>query len=191
MGLKIRIPKHIWNAYQPDIHIHNGMKLVPKLSLKLRHPPAPPFLQNGVVNRRKRDSSRNHPKSCKARLFHFHYGGPYRQHKGRWQNEITYEQPCLRKTCQNCAKWHPHLVRVLVRSPVVKVVDNSSPAKNPPPRASHDIPLRTRYDIDLPNSRDKEHLSDTPACMTFSTQNGKSNFRNLIRKRESGKEEEV
>jgi hypothetical protein len=74
---------------------------------------------------------------------------------------------------------------------VVKVVDNSSPSNNPLPRASHDIPLRTRFDIDPPNSRDKEHLSDTPACMTLSTQKGKSNFRNLIRKRESGKEEDV
>ena len=83
MGLKITVPKHIWNAYGP--------------------------LQSksiGIGTSRATTRSKN----CKIKLTRFHYGGPKRRIRGQWSNEITYEQPCLQLTCISCREWYPHLL---------------------------------------------------------------------------------
>ncbi|KAF1837444.1 hypothetical protein BDW02DRAFT_566102 [Decorospora gaudefroyi] len=87
-GRKIRIPGHVWNAYQP--------KSAPRLKLKLKL--------------KSTEATKEPTTQCKTKLFRFHPGGPHRQQKGQWQNEITLEQPCLQPTCPTCWKWHPHVL---------------------------------------------------------------------------------
>jgi hypothetical protein len=191
MGLKIRFPKQIWDDYRPNIHIQDSTNPIRKLTIKLRFPPVPHSLQNRVVKRRKCHSIQGRSTSCKVKLFRFHYGGPNRQHKGRWQNEITCEQPCLQQICPNCTKWYPHLVRELIRSLPVKMPCGSSLSNDVSALPSHNVPSRIRYEVDPPDARDTEHVSDPPACMTFPTQEGKSKFRELIMRICPGKGEEV
>ncbi|KAH6857458.1 hypothetical protein BKA58DRAFT_297054, partial [Alternaria rosae] len=109
--LKIRIPANIWNAYQPSTKTNPAKKSPRKLTLRLRFPPAPPP-SNKIreVKGRNRKDLGNNATSCKVKLFRFHHGGPHRQRKGKWQNMITYEQPCLHLTCMNCWRWHAHLL---------------------------------------------------------------------------------
>ena len=187
MGLKIRIPKHIWNDYQPEAHFHRSNRPFSKPRLILRLPPAPTAIKARQVRRRKHNSSHNEPTSCKAKLHQFHYGGPHRQQKGKWQNSITYQQPCLQRTCPNCVKWHPHLVRELAQSPVVKAFHDSSPTNSLSRLGTQDIPFRARRGTDLYNSPDSEHSFDRPTCIIFPTEKGKSRFRELFHEREGRK----
>jgi hypothetical protein len=110
MDLKIRIPAQIWNDYQPAVPIHTSIQLAPtpKLTLRLRLPraPSPSSIHTGNGDRRKRNDPHKAPAPCKVKLFRFHYGGPNRLRRGRWQNEITYERPCLKSTCKSCRQWH-------------------------------------------------------------------------------------
>jgi hypothetical protein len=113
IGLKIRIPAHIWNAYQPQppVNTHIPSGLTPKLKLKLRiQPTLSPFHRKNSKRWGHLEAQRDIT-SCKVKLFRFHHGGPRRQQKGRWQNRITYEQPCLMMGCASCRKWHSHLIR--------------------------------------------------------------------------------
>jgi hypothetical protein len=112
-GLKIRIPAHIWNAYQPQspVTFHIPSELTPKPKLKLRIQPTPPPLHRRKSKQRRHLETQRDTICCKVKLFRFHHGGPRRQQKGRWQNRITYEQPCLMTGCASCRKWHPRLVR--------------------------------------------------------------------------------
>lgn len=87
MGPMLKIPKRLWNTYDSSGQVNS----------------TPPKVRSG--------SSR--PTNCHVRFFRFQYGGPQRQRKGQWQNEITYEQPCLGPTCVSCRKWHPHLLRLI------------------------------------------------------------------------------
>jgi hypothetical protein len=109
-GLKIRIPKWAWNAYEPPPQTRS------KLTLKLRLATQQP---TGTTERTLDEPHREdgtpaqlrHPTNCKTKLWKFHYGGPARKTKGQSQHEITRETPCLQPTCANCWKWHPHLMR--------------------------------------------------------------------------------
>jgi len=110
-GLKVKIPEHIWNAYHPSTPLHKTNNAPRKLTLKLRCLSLPPPRQNRKVKQTKRRASGDAPTSCKVKLFRFHYGGPKRQQKGKWQNTVTYEQPCLQLTCKSCWRWHGHILR--------------------------------------------------------------------------------
>jgi hypothetical protein len=109
MGPKIRIPARIWNAYQPPACAH-AKPAVPRLKLRLRVP-APPSTSAIHLPDPGTGENETEPTHCKVKLFRFHYGGPQRQRKGQWQNEITYEQPCLQPSCPNCQRWHAHLLQ--------------------------------------------------------------------------------
>ncbi|KAF2026249.1 hypothetical protein EK21DRAFT_92583 [Setomelanomma holmii] len=118
-NLKIRIPKDIWNACRPrsisSINTREGRVHAPTLRLKLRlparhvEPQQQSSTHDGVF--RQQDPRPTQPASCKVRLWSFHHGGPKRATKGALQNEITYETPCLRRTCTTCQRWHPHLLQ--------------------------------------------------------------------------------
>jgi hypothetical protein len=108
MGFKIRIPGRSWNVYQPPACAH-AKPAVPRLKLRLRVP-APPSTSAINLPDPERGENETEPTHCKVKLFRFDYGGPQRQRKGQWQNEITYEQPCLQLSCPNCQKWHAHLL---------------------------------------------------------------------------------
>ena len=137
MGLKIRIPKHIWNEY--DSHTLNkspslpnrtglrtGFKLKTPAHIWSDYPPPTPLHKTNNTPRKltlklrclslpppnnNRGVVRSRTTDCKVKLFRFHYGGPKRQRKGGWQNSITYEQPCLKVTCKSCWRWHGHILR--------------------------------------------------------------------------------
>src|SRR4051812_26882874 len=102
MSHKIRIPKHIWNDYEPgskfepEPHVDAAIRPAPRLRLRLNIPAA----TRSASYSEPEDDARAFEKRthCKAKLIRFHYGGPQRQRKGQWQNEITYEQPCLQPT---------------------------------------------------------------------------------------------
>lgn len=83
MGLKIIIPKHIWNAYRPA------------------------HLQCDATERRSLCIA---SRDCKIKLFRFHYGGVTRKQRGKFKNAISYEGPCLKPTCASCLEWHPDRV---------------------------------------------------------------------------------
>jgi hypothetical protein len=107
MDLKIRIPARLWNAYQ--LRACACKKPTPRLKLRLRVP-APPITTNEINLLDSEAKNHIEPQHCKVKLFRFHYGGPSRQRKGQWQNEITYEQPCLQASCSNCRQWHARLL---------------------------------------------------------------------------------
>jgi hypothetical protein len=119
-NLKIKIPKRLWNAYQPPSnspkHAAMGRTNIPRLRLKLgvpnesvaEHNPSSVHVADQI---RETTPSARQPASCKVKLWAFQYGGPKRVAKGASQNEVTYEQPCLQPTCANCWKWHPQLMQ--------------------------------------------------------------------------------
>ena len=119
MGQKIQIPKHIWNSYESESGSERNVNLdvnapnvsAPRLKLRLNIP-APTQIPSSreLEEDTRAPGIRTH---CKVKLIQFHYGGPQRQQKGRWQNQITYEQPCLHPKCPNCFKWHGSLLREL------------------------------------------------------------------------------
>ena len=139
MGLKIRIPKRIWNEYDSDTLNENisfpnrtglrtGLKVkIPAHIWNAYHPPTPLHKKKNKNAPRKltlklrclslpppnnnRGVVRSRTTDCKVKLFRFHYGGPKRQRKGGWQNTIMYEQPCLKATCKSCWRWHGHILR--------------------------------------------------------------------------------
>jgi hypothetical protein len=126
MGLKIRIPARVWNAYQPPACAYKKPTPRPKLRLRV---PAPPTTAHDInlPDPEAREDDRE-PSHCKVKLFRFHYGGPHRQRKGQWQNEITYEQPCLQPSCLNCRNWH---ARLLQEEPVLEDERIGRPAQEP------------------------------------------------------------
>lgn len=119
--LKIRIPKRAWNAYDPQAEL--PPRRVTRGTTRTASTPTtghPLSSKQSKKKKKKNDLSSpstspvrtsSHPRSCKAKLWTFHHGGPKRVTKGVSQNEVTYEEPCLQPTCANCWKWHPHLVR--------------------------------------------------------------------------------
>jgi len=135
MGLKIRIPKRIWNEYQPapqpkapsfpnrtglkvkiPAHIWNAyLPPSPTPPHKTKNPPRKLTLKLRCLSlpppNNNRGVLRNRTTDCKVKLFRFHYGGPKRQRKGEWQHKITYETPCLEVTCKSCWRWHGHILR--------------------------------------------------------------------------------
>jgi len=108
-GLKIRIPKSAWNAYEPPPQPR------PKLTLRLKVAGQQPIETTEHTSDEPRHgydtpSPLAHPTNCKVKIWQFRYGGPARRTKGKSQNEITLEAPCLQPTCANCSKWYPHLM---------------------------------------------------------------------------------
>ena len=87
----LKIPKHLWNTYDSRVQVDSTQSEI------------------------RSESSR--PTNCNVKISRFQHGGPQRQRKGQWQNEITYEQPCLRPTCISCWRWHPHLLRLVQDEP--------------------------------------------------------------------------
>ena len=108
--LKLKIPAHIWNAYHPPTPLHTTNNAPRKLTLKLRCL-APALSSPPQTNNRGVVKNKPTSTDCRVKLFRFHYGGPKRQRKGGWQNKVTYEQPCLEVTCKSCWRWHGHLMR--------------------------------------------------------------------------------
>jgi hypothetical protein len=116
--LRIKIPKWAWNAHQPPCHsstnraTRSGSDQEPVHRLKLN-------LEEGTAASTSKKLVKSLdaawltpvPKSCKVRLWAFHYGGTKRTTKGILRHDIRYETPCLNPTCRNCLKWHPRLVR--------------------------------------------------------------------------------
>ena len=141
-NLKIKIPKRLWNAYQPPSnapkHAATGRTNIPRLRLKLGVPNESVAEHNPCSVRvadqiRGTPPSARQPTSCKVKLWAFQYGGPKRVTKGASQNEVTYEQPCLQPTCANCWKWHPQLMQdhAPVHAPADEQPYNSSSMTEP------------------------------------------------------------
>ena len=119
MGQKIQIPKHIWNSYESksgsghdvDLDVNTPNASAPRLKLRLNIPvPNQTPSSQELEEDTRASGTRTH---CKVKLIQFHHGGPQRQRKGQWRNQITYEQPCLHPKCPNCLKWHRRLLRGL------------------------------------------------------------------------------
>jgi hypothetical protein len=106
MGLKIKIPRRLWNAYKQPACKYTRSATRPKLKLRV-----PVHVTTHDTPAPESEGTARGPAHCKVKLFRFHHGGPQRQRIGRWQNEITYEQPCLQPTCPNCRRWHAHLLQ--------------------------------------------------------------------------------
>ncbi|KAF1844095.1 uncharacterized protein K460DRAFT_263578, partial [Cucurbitaria berberidis CBS 394.84] len=105
-GLKIKIPKGIWNSHDPNSH--KVTKSGPRLRLKVTPSTRDNISRAATQPQPISSKERTH---CKVKLWRFHYGGPKRKGKGKSENEITYEQPCLKPTCANCWRWHSQLVQ--------------------------------------------------------------------------------
>ena len=120
MGLKIRIPRRLWNAYKRPACRYT--RSAPQLKFKLRVP-VPITIHDTHAS--EPEVTANEPAHCKVKLFRFHHGGPQRQRKGQWQNEVMYEQPCLQPTCPNCRRWHGHLLQQL------RIPESGSPRGRP------------------------------------------------------------
>lgn len=87
MGLKLIIPKHIWNAYNPS------------------------SIQSNQSTTQKRFVRRiSTTRDCNTKLYRFHYGGIQRKRTGKRKNEIDHEGPCLKVTCGSCLEWHSEMV---------------------------------------------------------------------------------
>ena len=105
-AMKIRVPKDIWNFYDPKAHIIERIGPNPTRILT-------PAKKNQIIKASTKPQHRSpqQPSHCKVKLWRFHYGGPKRKTKGKVRNEVAYEQPCLKPTCATCWKWHAHLLR--------------------------------------------------------------------------------
>ncbi|KAK1907040.1 hypothetical protein P3342_006228 [Pyrenophora teres f. teres] len=112
MSNRIRISKHIWNTYEPPPSQNSNTDATrgptSPIRLRLNLPPTPQNPASPEVEEEPCTGTR-----CKVKLARFNYGGPQRQQKGQWQNQITFEQPCLHPTCPNCLEWHADLMREL------------------------------------------------------------------------------
>lgn len=106
--LKIRIPKRMWNECKPSTPVHATE--VTKLAIRTR-PKVKPGRRTAVKDCADDAAlSPTSPRGCKVKVWRFRYGGPKHTVKGKLRNEVTLETPCLRATCANCWKWHPHLM---------------------------------------------------------------------------------
>ncbi|OAL45132.1 hypothetical protein IQ07DRAFT_216512 [Pyrenochaeta sp. DS3sAY3a] len=105
-GLTIRVPIDIWNSYDP---LSPGIQPAPRPRPNLRLPNMSDFATHGTETNNE-DPSPVKRRHCQVRFVQFGYGGPKRQRGGQWQNQITYETPCLSPSCKNCQKWHAHLL---------------------------------------------------------------------------------
>lgn len=105
-GLRIRVPIDIWNSYDP---LNDGIRPAPGPELNSRLPNTSSSAIHGTETKN-RDPSPVKRRRCQIRFVQFGYGGPNRKQGGQWQNQITYETPCLSRSCKNCKKWHAHLL---------------------------------------------------------------------------------
>lgn len=108
--LTIRIPKDAWNAYEQEAQepafraTRSSTRSSPKSNPDTEQthgsePASRPAAALPTLHR-----------TCKVKLQNFHYGGPKRVTKGAFQNEVTYDAPCLQPTCTNCWTHHRHLM---------------------------------------------------------------------------------
>lgn len=119
--LKIRIPKAVWNAYEPPT------RRVTRSSAKsLSSQPstatstsdrqattaltAPTRLNTRAGEIEEPSTERTRPTDCKVKLWAFHHGDPKRVTKGMAMHNIEYSTPCLQLSCKTCMQWHPHLM---------------------------------------------------------------------------------
>jgi hypothetical protein len=117
-GLKIRIPKKIWNTCEPQkaprtsrvtktTSKHKSTSRLDQRGRKKKSSEATSKKASeftGEITKDKQQVSPSpQPTRCKVKLWRFLYGHPN-------ADSITYETPCLQTTCANCWKWHPHLL---------------------------------------------------------------------------------
>ncbi|KAH7406900.1 hypothetical protein DE146DRAFT_630174 [Phaeosphaeria sp. MPI-PUGE-AT-0046c] len=115
--LKSRIPKAIWNAYEPARRVTRSAVRIVSSSFPSatqttdrQNAPATRPTNTSAVKIDEPVTERIRPTDCKVKLWTFQYGGLKRVVKGKTANNIEYGTPCLQPTCKTCLQWHPRLM---------------------------------------------------------------------------------
>ncbi|KAJ8107706.1 hypothetical protein OPT61_g8685 [Boeremia exigua] len=107
--LKLKFAKHVWNNYKIETRNKKTPSGRPKAGRKRKRTSTCIEAKNKTslkVSKR----SPPVPRSCKAKIARFQYGGPDARVGGKYRDMVTLETPCLESTCANCWKWHAHLM---------------------------------------------------------------------------------